>query len=517
MNYHFRVIAYINWIVSITSTMGSTTYSRWLDVKSDENEWKEPKSKVSISKHLTLRKVLGVVSGSELNSRSGNVQCRLAKMPNFSDEKIMSIKLENRLKGIMNKGKDQQKLYNIKQTPERKCISRSGGDFAKKSFKYLQQFSEKMKEEKAHNSSKLYKDAANRCESLKKLGREVPDRKKLKTGGKNKKVWRDFPLSDSSSDYYEKEDVRRHRISNDEGTVVPMSPQWDETIEKELEAVVYKMYRSEPDPEDEDTWDVSMVAEYAPEIFNHLRDLETKYAPYPYYIPQIQSEITWDNRATLVNWIVQVHSRFGLLPETLYLTVNIIDRFLSKRPISLSKFQLCGAVALFIAAKYEEINCPTVKQIAYMISNQYTTTELLKAERFMITDIDFDMGYPGPMSFLRRTSKADNYDTEIRTLAKYFLEITIMDSRFVAAPPSWLAAGASYLSLKMLHHGEWTEAHVYYSGYTEAQLRPLAEILIDCCLNYKTHHKAIFDKYASRRFKRSSLFVQDYLERELYR
>ena len=91
-----------------------------------------------------------------------------------------------------------------------------------------------------------------------------------------------------------------------------------------------------------------------------------------------------------------------------------------------------------------------------MVSNQYTTAELLKAERFMISDIDFDMGYPGPMSFLRRTSKADNYDSEIRTLAKYFLEITIMDPRFVAAPPSWLASGASYLSLKMLHRGEWT-------------------------------------------------------------
>lgn len=300
-----------------------------------------------------------------------------------------------------------------------------------------------------------------------------------------------------------------------DATTTPMSPKWDAKIERELESVVYKFYREEPDPEDEDTWDVSMVAEYSPEIFNYMRDLETKYSPYPYYIPEVQSEITWDNRATLINWIVQVHSRFNLLPETLYLTVNLIDRFLSKRPISLSKFQLCGAVALFIAAKYEEINCPTVKQMAYMVSNQYTTKELLKAERFMISDLEFNMGYPGPMSFLRRTSKADNYDSEIRTLAKYFLEITIMDMRFVSSPPSWLAAGASYLSLKMLRQEPWTEAHVYYSGYTEEQLAPLAEVMLECCLDYKTHHKAIFDKYSSRKYKRSSLFVQEYLKREL--
>ncbi|QPG73293.1 hypothetical protein FOA43_000603 [Brettanomyces nanus] len=256
-----------------------------------------------------------------------------------------------------------------------------------------------------------------------------------------------------------------------------MTPIWSSKIQQDLESAVYKYYRPDPDPEDEDTWDVSMVAEYAPEIFNHLRDVESKYMPNAYYIPRVQTDITWENRSTLINWIVQVHSRFNLLPETLYLTVNLIDRFLSKCAISLSKFQLCGAVALFIAAKYEEINCPTVKQMAYMVSNEYSTGELLKAEKFMITKLDFDMGFPGPMSFLRRTSKADNYDSEIRTLAKYFLEITIMDSRFVAAPPSWLAAGASYLSLKMLHQGKWTDAHAYYSGYSEEQLIPIAEVL----------------------------------------
>ena len=62
---------------------------------------------------------------------------------------------------------------------------------------------------------------------------------------------------------------------------------------------------------------------------------------------------------------------------------------------------------------------------------------------------------------LRRISKADDYDYETRTLAKYFLEITIMDSKFVASPPSWLAAGAHYISRILLGRGEWTELHVF--------------------------------------------------------
>ena len=33
-------------------------------------------------------------------------------------------------------------------------------------------------------------------------------------------------------------------------------------------------------------------------------------------------------RTILIDWLVQVHLRFSLLQETLYLTVAIIDRFL---------------------------------------------------------------------------------------------------------------------------------------------------------------------------------------------
>lgn len=291
----------------------------------------------------------------------------------------------------------------------------------------------------------------------------------------------------------------------------PMEPQWNKSIFNELQLVMKKYTRSTLDEDDEDTFDVTMVAEYAPEIFNYLHELENKLMPDPTYMDN-QDELKWEMRSVLIDWVVQVHSRFNLLPETLFLTVNYIDRFLSKRKVSLSRFQLVGAVALFIAAKYEEINCPTIQEVAYMADNAYSIDDFLKAERFMIDVLQFDMGWPGPMSFLRRTSKADDYDYETRTLAKYFLEITIMESRFVASQPSWLAAGAHYLSRKILNRGNWTELHVYYSGYTESQLKPLAEVLLQNCQHAEENHKAIFEKYQERRYKRSSTFVQEYFE-----
>lgn len=176
--------------------------------------------------------------------------------------------------------------------------------------------------------------------------------------------------------------------------------------------------------------------------------------PNPHYMDN-QTEIQWSMRAVLIDWVVQVHIRFSLLPETLFLAVNYIDRFLSTKIVSLGKLQLVGATAIFLAAKYEEINCPSVGEIVYMVDGGYTNEEILKAERYMLSMLQFELGYPGPMSFLRRISKADDYDLETRTLAKYFLEVTIMDERFVGSPCSYIAAAAHCLARMMLKKGEW--------------------------------------------------------------
>ena len=234
--------------------------------------------------------------------------------------------------------------------------------------------------------------------------------------------------------------------------------------------------------------------------------------PNPNYMEK-QTEVQWSMRSVLMDWLVQVHHRFNLLPETLFLCVNYIDRFLSCKVVSLGKLQLVGATAIFVAAKYEEINCPSIGEIVYMVDGGYSTEEILKAERFMLSMLQFELGWPGPMSFLRRISKADDYDLETRTLAKYFLEITIMDERFVGSIPSFTAAGAHCLARLMLNKGSWSHAHVFYSGYTYTQLRPLIAAMLSCCEDPQRHHSAIFDKYADKRFRRASTFVESIMRK----
>lgn len=319
---------------------------------------------------------------------------------------------------------------------------------------------------------------------------------------------------DEDDEYYEADgyttarSLRSRGDNTTGGVTMVLAPRVTARSRRELE--VAKQYvesiKTVEDIEDEQ-WDTSMVAEYGEEIFEYMRTLEERMKPNASYMDH-QAEIQWSMRSVLMDWLVQVHHRFTLLPETLFLSVNYVDRFLSCKVVSLGKLQLVGATALFVAAKYEEINCPSVQEIVYMVDGAYTVDEILKAERFMLSMLQFELGWPGPMSFLRRVSKADDYDLETRTLAKYFLEITIMDERFVGCSSSFTAAGAHCLARLMLKKGDWSQAHVHYSGYTYNQLRQLVSVIFECCENPRKHHAAVYDKYADKRYKRASLFVE---------
>ncbi|KAJ4010248.1 B-type cyclin [Fusarium irregulare] len=322
----------------------------------------------------------------------------------------------------------------------------------------------------------------------------------------------DEDFDDQDQAYMTAHSVRSRDMTAGGATEIVPLPRVTARVQRELEDAREEVERTRTDDEiEEELWDVSMVAEYGDEIFEYMRELEIKMLPNAHYMDN-QTEIQWSMRAVLMDWLVQVHNRFGLLPETLFLTVNYIDRFLSQKIVSIGKLQLVGATAILVASKYEEINCPSLAEIVYMVDNGYTAEEVLKAERFMLSMLSFELGWPGPMSFLRRVSKADDYDLETRTLAKYFLELTIMDERFVASPPSFLAAGAHCLSRLILKKGDWTKQHVYYSGYTWSQLRSLVTMMIECCDRPHLHHAAVFDKYTDRRYKEASLLVQAALD-----
>ena len=118
-----------------------------------------------------------------------------------------------------------------------------------------------------------------------------------------------------------------------------------------------------------------------------------------------QNEITWAMRQTLIDWLLQVHLRYHLMPETLWIATNIIDRFLSKRVVSMVKLQLVGITAMFIAAKYEEILAPSVDEFVFMTEKGYKKEEILKGERIILESLEFNIYHTWMLETKKRLSK----------------------------------------------------------------------------------------------------------------
>ncbi|KAG0229520.1 G2/mitotic-specific cyclin [Actinomortierella wolfii] len=255
--------------------------------------------------------------------------------------------------------------------------------------------------------------------------------------------------------------------------------------------------------------DPMMAAEYSSDIFEYFLELQAATMPNPKYM-ETQPELAWKMRAVLLDWIAEVHYKFRMLPETLFLAVNIMDRFLSLREVSLVKYQLVGITSLFIAAKYEEVVAPSIQNYVYMSDGGYTAQEIRQAERYVLQTLEFSIAFPNPMNFLRRVSKADNYNLHSRTIAKYLMELPLLDHHLMEYAPAQIAAAALCLARRMMGSYDWDATMVHYSGYYAEDLERCMERMIIYLERIKPD-AFIFKKYAHKVYMKASVFVRDWV------
>ncbi len=132
-----------------------------------------------------------------------------------------------------------------------------------------------------------------------------------------------------------------------------------------------------------DEHNVLAVGDYVDKIYEHFCTVEKKRQPNPAYMSK-QKDLNEKMRAILVDWLVEVHLKFKLRIETLYLTVNVIDQYLQIQQVNRSKLQLVGVTALLIASKYEEIYPPEVRDLVYITDRTYTRNQILTMESVML-------------------------------------------------------------------------------------------------------------------------------------
>ena len=157
-------------------------------------------------------------------------------------------------------------------------------------------------------------------------------------------------------------------------------------------------------------------------------------------------------RDLLLNWVIKIHQNLKLENETLYMTIDLIDKFLIKKELPIEKFQLLGLTCLYIASKYEEVLPPSIFQFALESDGIFDSEEIKESEFNILETLNFKIGYPSPIVLLDRQLDGYLNYNEMKFMSLYLLEITFVDFRFLSYRMSMRTKAAALITLKMYNH-----------------------------------------------------------------
>jgi cyclin B len=229
------------------------------------------------------------------------------------------------------------------------------------------------------------------------------------------------------------------------------------------------------DVDAENADDPQAVVEYVPDIYSRLCREEGMLLPRPDYMETNQPDVNPKMRGILVDWLVEVHMKYKLKTETLFLAVNIIDRFLEKKTITRKRLQLIGVTAMLIAAKFEEIYPPEVRDFVFITDKAYTKEDILSMEVAMLSLLEFNICCPTAAHFLERYQRVNRCNEVHQHLLQYCAELCLPEVSMIRYAPSHLAAAAALLSNKLLkQHPSWSSAMIKHTRQTEKMVKGCA-------------------------------------------
>ncbi|XP_054802602.1 G2/mitotic-specific cyclin S13-7-like [Prosopis cineraria] len=240
------------------------------------------------------------------------------------------------------------------------------------------------------------------------------------------------------------------------------------------------------------------AVEYIEDIYKFYKLVENENRPHDYI--HSQPEINEKMRAILVDWLIDVHSKFDLSLETLYLTINIIDRFLSTKIVPRRELQLVGISAMLMASKYEEIWPPQVNDFVFLSDRAYTHEQILAMEKTMLGKLEWTLTVPTHYVFLVRFIKASLPDEELENTVHFLAELGLMNyGSMITHSPSKVAASAVYAARCTLNKSPlWNETLGLHTGYSEEQLMDCARELVRWhSMGASAKLQAVYRKYSN--------------------
>lgn len=213
-------------------------------------------------------------------------------------------------------------------------------------------------------------------------------------------------------------------------------------------------------------------------------------------------------RPYLIDFLIEAHTAFGLLPETLFLTINLLDRYCSRRIVYKKHYQLVGCSALLIAAKYgdRKDRIPTIKELRNMCCGLYEDDMFTQMEWHVLETVDWLVGHPTIDSFLQMALENVAYDPALEHMACYISEIAMFQKEFVSTRPSDMARSSLALARCILNRPQALSSE-WASQYESQTLIILSQHL-------HRPSSILSRKYASHHFSQVSIVLDEFLSRQ---
>lgn len=208
-----------------------------------------------------------------------------------------------------------------------------------------------------------------------------------------------------------------------------------------------------------------------------------------------QDELTWDVRSELVRSLVRIHNAFPQLsPASLFLAVNLLDRYCSLKKVKWYQYRLVGCTALLLAAKFvdKSKDVPRWDSLCAGCGWAYKPSEFVRMEWEMLITLDWDIGRCDAYTFTQMRIARTAGGTPHLHMTTYIAEIALFYGDFVDTKPSVLSFAAQTLADVVINCLSF-DVCVELSCW-----RTIYDLL--CRLAHPP--EALLDKYASRNMSR---------------
>ena len=178
------------------------------------------------------------------------------------------------------------------------------------------------------------------------------------------------------------------------------------------------------------------VDEYASDITKYIIENESlnilNYNKINVFELQDNTEINEKKRKEIIELLIYYNYKWKLNPESIYLTINIMDRYISKIKINKNEYEIIGLASFLIASKYEDIYSPNAKALSYIYSFKYEPEEILVKENDILYVLEFCVLYHSSYKFLNLLYHFSCINNEnVFFLAEFILELSLTDIKIL--------------------------------------------------------------------------------------